>query len=108
MHNHPLYPYNKPPAALEAAFAKEGWGKRPRSSAFVPDLTAGDILNAIWRERSILQRIAVKHVVLRRVREICKLYQQKWQASGPLATLDSQALDKALSGLVAASGLAGG
>jgi hypothetical protein len=100
LHNHPLYPYKKPPAALEAAFAKEGWGKGPLSPSLLPDLTIGDVLHAVARQRAVLQRFAVKHFALRRVREICTLYQQKWRASGPLASLDSQALHEALTGLV--------
>ena len=100
LHNHPLYPYRKPPAALEAAFAKQGWGTGPLSPTLLPDLTPGDVLHAIHRERATLQRFAIKHLALRRVREICKLYQQKWRASGPLASLDSQALHDALAGLV--------
>jgi hypothetical protein len=100
LHNHPLYPYRKPPAALKAAFAKEGWGTGPLSPSLLPDLTTADVLHAVARQRAALQRFAVKHFALRRVREICKLYQKKWQASGPLASLDLHALHEALTGLV--------
>ena len=31
---------------------------------------------------------AVKHLALKRIREICNLYRQKWRASGPLAMLE--------------------
>ncbi len=34
------------------------------------------------------------------VREQCRLYQQKWQASGPLATLDAEGVSAALAALV--------
>jgi hypothetical protein len=98
LHRHPLFPYKKPPAWLELAFLKEGWGKYTPS--ILPDLTTGDVMQAVARQRAVLQRFAVKHIALRRVREICKLYQQKWRASGPLASLDSQRLHEALSGLV--------
>jgi hypothetical protein len=50
--------------------------------------------------RQDLQRFAVKHLALRRVREICRLYQQKWQASGPLALLDADMLRQALDSIV--------
>ncbi len=100
LQNHPQNPYRKPPAALEAAFAKQGWGHGPLLPALVADLMPGDVLNGIRRERATLQRFAIKHLALKRVREICRLYQQKWRASGPLASLDSQALQEALSGLV--------
>ncbi len=98
LQNHPAFPYRRPPAALEKAFLAEGWGKS--TGPLVPDLTAADVLHALRRERAALQRFAVKHLALRRVREICKLYQQKWRASGPLASLDSQSLHDALEGLV--------
>ena len=66
----------------------------------MPHLTPADIIQAVARERAALQRYAVKHFTLRRVRDICKLYQQKWRASGPLASLDAQGLTEALSALV--------
>ncbi len=95
--NHPLFPYKKKPEVLEAAFFKEGWGPvEPRAQ----DLTPPDLLHAVQRERAIVQRFAVKHFALRRVHEICKLYQRKWQASGPLAALEASALQRALDGLV--------
>jgi hypothetical protein len=98
LHNHPLFPYKKPPAAIEAAFLKEGWIKR--ASPHSADLTAADVLVAIRREHAALQRFAVQHFALKRVGEICKLYQRKWQASGPLASLESEALHEALTGLM--------
>ncbi len=98
LYNHPLFPYKKPPAKLELAFLKEGWGMG--SPSLLPDLTTGDVLHAVRRQCAVLQQYAVKHFALRRVREICKLYQRKWQASGPLASLDSTSLHGALTGLV--------
>jgi hypothetical protein len=96
--NHPLLPFKEPPAALETAFLKEGWGKT--SSPLPDDLTPVDVMHGVRRAKQTLQRFAIKHLVLKRVHEICGLYQRKWLASGPLATLDSVALCEAFNSLV--------
>src|SRR5439155_8544023 len=96
--NHPLFSYKGPPELLELAFSKEGWDK-PSAAAFA-DLTPGDVAVALRRAKRALQRFAITHRALRRVREQCRLYQQKWQTSGPLAMLDSAGLDEALAALV--------
>jgi hypothetical protein len=96
--SHPLLPYKEPPAALEVAFLKEGWGKA--TGPLPDDLTPVDVMHGVRRARQTLQRFAVKHLVLKRTREICDLYQRKWRASGPLATLDSEALSQAFNSLV--------
>ena len=77
---HPLLPFKEPPAPLESAFLHAGWGKlvAPKFA----DLTPADVLHAYRRVRQVLQRFAIKHLALRRVHEICHLYQQKWQAGG--------------------------
>jgi hypothetical protein len=95
---HPLLPFQEPPAALVAAFVHAGWGK-PSAHTFA-DLTPPDVMRAFRRVRQILQRFSVKHLALRRVREICRLHQRKWQAGGPLAALDATALRQVLAALV--------
>src|SRR5262249_26423361 len=96
--NHPLYSYKEPPSALEAAFLHAGWAK-PSPAEFA-DLTPADVQVALRRARQVLQQFAVKHRALRLVGEQCRLYQRKWQSSGPLATLDAAAMRQALSNLV--------
>jgi hypothetical protein len=97
--NHPLASDKKPPEALEFAFLKEGWGEAPASGAY-PDLTPADVSRALWRQKRMLQQFAIKHRGLRLVREHCCLFRQKWQASGPLATLDAAGVSSALTALV--------
>ena len=96
--SHPLLPYKEPPAALESAFLKEGWGKA--ASGLPEDLTPEDVVLGVRRAKHTLQRFALKHLVLKRVNELCGLYQRKWQSSGPLSTLDAEALRQALNRLV--------
>jgi hypothetical protein len=98
LRNHPLHSYKEPPAALELAFLKEGWGQA--SEYLGEDVSPADVMRAFHRTRLVLQRFAIKHRALRRVREQCRLYQQKWQVSGPLAMLDATGLGAALSALV--------
>ena len=98
-HNHPFASDKKPPSELESAFLSEGWGKVSPSGPD-PDLTPADVLRALWRQKLVLQQFAIKHRALRLVREQCRLYQQKWQASGPLAMLDAAAVGAALTALV--------
>ena len=95
---HPLLPFTQPPAPL-AAILEQSWGK-PAEESYA-DLTPDDVLRAYRRVRQDLQRFAVKHLALRRVREICRLYQQKWQAGGVLANLDAATLRQAVESLVA-------
>jgi hypothetical protein len=98
LRNHPLHSYKEPPAALESAFLEAGWGQA--ADYLGGDVSPADVMRAFHRARVDLQRFALKHQGLRRVREQCRLYQQKWQASGPLALLDATGLDAALGALV--------
>ena len=50
--------------------------------------------------RRLLQTVRRQASVLRLVRQLAPLFQQKWKASGPLATLDAQELGQVLSALV--------
>ncbi len=110
LRQHPLLPFKKvPPAELEAAFAipekmsalleafKLG-GKVPAASG-APDLGPADVLRAYTRVRRALGFLAVKHFVLGRVRELCRLYQQKWSLAGPLAACDASEFRRALGSL---------
>jgi hypothetical protein len=95
--NHPLYAYKGPPDALESAFIKEGWGK-PSKADFV-DLTPADVMRSISRTKRDLQQFAIKHRALRLAGEQCRLYRQKWQESGALATLDAAEMGAVLRAL---------
>jgi len=94
---HPLLPYKEPPEALEDAFIKEGWINRSESTA---DVTPADVLQAFFSVKQRLQRLAMKHGMLRRVHELCRLHQQKWEAGGPLSQLDAKELRQVLEGLI--------
>jgi hypothetical protein len=94
---HPLLPYKEPPEALELAFLKEGWSNPSESTA---DVTPADIMHAFFNVKQSLQRMANKHSMLRRVRELCRLHQQKWEAGGPLSALDRKELGDVLEGLI--------
>ncbi len=50
--------------------------------------------------RTRLFHLAGKHLVLRRVREVCQASQRKWLLAGPLAQLDSTELASVLAALV--------
>ena len=95
--NHPLYSYKGPADILESAFIKEGWAKP--SEADFADLTPADVMRSIGRAKRSLQQFAIKHRALRLVREQCRLYQQKAEASGPLASLDAEGMGAVLAAL---------
>ncbi len=95
---HPLFYYKGPPEALEFVVAQQG-GAKPSGAAFA-DLNPADVALAVRRARQALHRFAIKHRALLLVRAQCRLYQQKWQASGPLALLDGAELNQAVTALV--------
>ncbi len=98
LRQHPLLPYKEPPESLELAFLKEGWINL--SELTTEDITPADVMHAFFSVKQRLQRLAIKHGVLRRVRELCRLHQQKWEAGGPLSALDSGSLSQVLEGLI--------
>ncbi len=98
LRQHPLLPYNEPPESLELAFLKKGWINPSQLTA--EDVTPADVMQAFFGVKQRLQRLAIKHGVLRRVRELCRLHQQKWEAGGPLSALDSGSLSQVLEGLI--------
>ena len=61
LHNHPLYPYKKPPARWSWRFAKRAGARLARRRCY-PDLTPADVLRAIRRETRDLA--AVRHQAL--------------------------------------------
>jgi hypothetical protein len=98
LHDHPLMPYQKPPAALDEAFEQLGAGKAsPRK---IGDLTSADVLITFKRVGQRLRHLSFKHYALRLVRELCRSYQRKWSLAGPLAPLDAPALHQVLGALV--------
>jgi hypothetical protein len=97
LRDHPLLPY-KEPATGSAKLLSLYLGKPPRE---VPeDLSPGDVWRELRRTRSRLCHLAGKHCALRRARELCRLYQQKWSLAGALAPLDAAGLRQALASLV--------
>jgi hypothetical protein len=97
LREHPLTPFQKPPAQLEAAFQGMGWKTRPPAGQ---ELSPHDVVEAYHRVRQGLRHLVYKHFALRRVRELCRLYQQKWALAGPLAHLDPGELGAVLLALV--------
>ncbi len=97
LRHHPLLPFQEPPVALEMAFLNQGWIKHSGSGA--ADLTPADVMEAFRRVKQTMWQLAIKHAILRRVRELCALHQKKWESSGALATLDSESLGKVLAAL---------
>jgi len=95
---HPLLPYKLPPESLTQAFSELGYG--PAGVYVFQDMTPADVIQSFRWVKQTLQQFAVKHRALKLVREQCHLYQQKWQASGPLAMLDAGGLTQALRALV--------
>jgi hypothetical protein len=98
MRRHALLPYQEPPDALEVAFLKEGWSKSAPERC--QDISPADVAQALRWVKINLQRLAVKHRALRLVHQHCRLFQRKWQESGPLAALEARQLDEVLSALV--------
>ena len=91
-------PYKEPPRRWRRRSSSEGWGKVVAGRLRRPDAGGRDA--AFGGRSARLQQFAVKHRALRLVGEQCRLYQQKWQASGPLATLDAAGARAGASGLV--------
>src|SRR5579864_9506188 len=97
LRDHPLLPFQQPHVELNTAFQALGW-KKP-DWRWIGDMNPDDLLRTFRRSQRNLHHFARKHFVLRRVRELCKLYQQKWTLAGPLATLDAAELHTVLASL---------
>src|SRR5262249_40060465 len=87
-------------SVLNQAFPDLGYGE---STGFLElgDLLPGDIVQGRKRIADGLRFLTSKHFALRRVRELCRLYQRKWMLAGALAPLDAEGLRQALEALVA-------
>ena len=121
----PLLPHQAPMHhdALKTAFLQLGWGvPRPpgkggkhgfpslgswhekmgwEPEAHTPeDLSHQDLEDRFRRVQRRLRRLALKHNVLKRVHDVCRIRQQKWELAGPLAVLDAAAVCRTLAALV--------
>src|SRR5262249_41722564 len=67
----------KLPDNLEAAFWQAGPPAKPRRRP-VEDLDPADVWAGFRRVAQRLGYLLAKHAALRRVREVCRVYQQKW------------------------------
>jgi len=94
---HPSSPHLKPPKLLQQAFVQVGWNKF--LTHLPTDLDPSDVRQALSGVEEELQALASKHFVLRRVRDLCRLYQRKWALAGPLAHLDGARLRRVLAAL---------
>jgi hypothetical protein len=94
---HPLLPFKEPDSILNAAFAQLGWGP---AGVYAADLSPADVLRQYQRVRRILERLALAHEALRRVRELCRLHQQKWALAGPLGRLGADEIRSVVEALV--------
>jgi hypothetical protein len=95
----PLLPFKEPNAALEAAFQAAGFAKRQRRGP-LEDLGPYDVQRGLKSAGKRLRYFVAKHFALRRVRELCAVYQRKWSLAGPLAPLSAAELREALGALV--------
>jgi hypothetical protein len=91
--------YTKPSEALEQAFKSLGFGKR-KPGRVAEDLSPYDYQRALRRVSRHLTYLVGKHFALKRVHELCHLYQQKWFLAGALAPLDAAGLRQVLAALV--------
>lgn len=97
LRRHPFSPHAQAPKPLKQAFWQLGWDKA--APGLAPDLGPSDVLRGFRRVQEGLQALTYKHFVLRRVRQLCRLYQRKWALAGPLAHLDAEGLRRALDAL---------
>jgi hypothetical protein len=99
LREHPLITPKAPPSQLEQLWKVLS---KPSKPAYHPgeDLSPHDLERAFRKVQKRLQHFTYKHFALRRVRELCRLYQQKWTLAGPLATLNAADLHKVLASLV--------
>jgi hypothetical protein len=99
LEQHPLSPFKDPAPALEKAFLVTGHGPKPKP-ALPSDFDPADVVAGHNRARRAVRYLIGKHFALRRVRELCRLYQRKWELAGPLAGLDPPGLRRILDALI--------
>jgi hypothetical protein len=103
LREHPQLPFQKPAAALEQAFTSLGYFKSPslpQTGSGREELGPAEFLYAWRRAQRQLRYLIGKHFALARVRELCRLYQQKSSLAGPLAQVDVADFRKLLDALV--------
>jgi hypothetical protein len=96
LREHPLLPFKEKDPLLSAAFADLGW--KPQRT--VEDLGPADVLRLFRRVERQLRWLALKHLALRCIRELCRLHRQKWALAGPLAPLEAAGLRQVLEALL--------
>jgi hypothetical protein len=87
----------EPPEVLEKSFLELGFGKKQRRAV---GEEAASVLRAFVRVQDRLRLLAVMHIALGRVRELCRLLQRKWSLAGCLTPLDLSGMRQVLDGLV--------
>jgi hypothetical protein len=111
---HPAMPYKDTPSAFEKALSEQGSGKEPpplleksflelgygKKWRMVLGEEAASVLRAFARVQDRLRLLAGNHIVLRWVRELCRLLQRKWSLAGCLAPLDVAGMRQVLDALV--------
>jgi hypothetical protein len=98
LRKNPLLPFKETDPLLEESFQTLGYAKPPRRKP--EDLSPADVLKLLRRVWGQIRDLVFKHFALRRVRELCRVYQRKWALAGPLAPLDAVALRQVLDALV--------
>jgi hypothetical protein len=97
LREHPLMPFKEKDPLLTTAFADLGWEPPQRT---VEDLGPADVLRLFRRVERQLRWLALKHLALRCIHELCRLHRQKWSLAGPLAPLDAAGLHQVLETLI--------
>lgn len=95
---HPLLPFKDPDPLLNTAFQTLGW--KASEPAWAEDLGPSDLMRMFRRVERRLRWLALKHIALRRVHELCRLHRHKWLLSGPLAPLTAAELRQVLESLL--------
>ncbi|HEY7155601.1 MAG TPA: hypothetical protein VH575_16685, partial [Gemmataceae bacterium] len=99
LRDHPLLMYKEPDPLLNTALDNLGWTKPKRAHS--EDLDPVDIMKAFRRIQDQLGWLASKHLILGRVRELCRVHRHKWSLAGPLAPLTAAELQQVLDALIA-------
>jgi hypothetical protein len=93
-----LQTFQGPDPSLEEAFQELGYAKKlpalPRG-----ETEYGDVRQAFEAVRYHLRHLTYKHFALRRVGELCRLYQRKWSLAGPLARVAADEFRQVLEAL---------
>jgi hypothetical protein len=97
LRHHPSMPFKNPDSVMKKALSALGGKKIYWRSE---EMSSGDVLRQFRAARQRLQYLTGKHFALRRVRQLCRTYQQKHSLAGPLAALDSSGFQKVLKALV--------